>query len=308
MSDCPPVQCSSGTRVALMDRPRQPPGGDPEAGLHWITPGWTALMKVPLIRGRFFTRDDRRGVRLAVLVNQTAARTFWPGQDPIGRPLGMGELGSDTAYVVGVVGDARYGSMQSPPRPDVYVSYYQVPISIRMMLFLHTRGDPRIIANSARKALREVAPGFPVYEIATMEDRLTDSMAYTRFATLLLSLFAGLALALAMMGTYGVISFGVAQRTREVGVRVALGATNRQIMRLVLGKGVGLAAVGTVFGLSTALVVTRFLRSMLYDVEPTDPLTLVAIVIMLMISVIAATWVPARRATGVPVVEALRGS
>jgi len=240
-----------------------------------------------------------------VLVSETAARTFWPDQEPIGRSLSIGD--PDTAYVVGVVGDVLYGSLDQPPGAEVYVSYYQVPFSYRMVFFLKTRVDPVSISLPARLALREVAPGFPVSDVRPLDDQVQIATAYARVSTVLLAIFAALALALATMGTYGVISFAVAQRTREIGVRIALGATAGDVIRLVVGQGIALAAVGGLFGLAAAVGLTRLLRSLLYGVEPTDLLTLVGIVVMLVASVVVASWIPARRAAGIPVVRALRG-
>jgi ABC-type antimicrobial peptide transport system permease subunit len=176
-----------------------------------------------------------------------------------------------------------------------------------MMLFISTRGDPTVLAKPVRNALREVAPGFPMYDVTTMESRVAQTMARARFSATLLSTFAALALVLAAIGTYGVISFGVAQRTREIGVRVALGATSRDVVRLIVGQGVTLACVGTICGLAAAFAVTRVLRSLLFGVEPTDPATLFGIVALLMLAVLAASWIPAKRAAEVPAVQALRG-
>jgi putative ABC transport system permease protein len=305
MADCPPLWACSGSSIVFHDRAASAPGADKGAGTHWITPGWLSLVHVPLIRGRMFTRDDIVGRRRAVLVSEAAARAFWPGQDPLGRALSV--LDADTAYVVGVVGDVLYGSMELPPQPEVYVSYYQVPFSYRMMFFLKTRVDPASVGMAARRALNEVAPGFPVYDIRPLDGQVEAATAYARVSTVLLGIFAVLALALATMGTYGVISFAVAQRTREIGVRIALGATSGDVARLVVGQGIVLAAVGAVFGLAGAFGLTRLLRSLLYGVEPTDPMTLGGIVVILVLSVLAASWLPARRAAGTPVVDALRG-
>jgi ABC-type antimicrobial peptide transport system permease subunit len=220
--------------------------------------------------------------------------------------LRVDQFANDTAYVAGVVADIRFGSIDSLPQPDVYVSYYQLPFTHRMMLFVRTQGDPAALAAPVRSALRDVAAGFPVYDVMSMETRVADATARPRFITVLLGAFAGLALLLAAIGTYGVISFGVAQRTVEIGVRVALGATRRDVVRLVVGQGFALALVGIVCGLAGAFATTRVLRSLLYGVEPTDPATLLGIVAMLVLAVLAASWIPARRAAGVPAIQALR--
>jgi putative ABC transport system permease protein len=180
-------------------------------------------------------------------------------------------------------------------------------MSFRMMLHLRTRGDPAAVAEAARRALREVAPGFPMYDVATMENRIGGSLGQSRFLAQLLSVFALLALVLAAIGTYGVISYGVAQRTREMGVRLALGATSGDVIRLVIRQGIVLAVVGGSIGLGGALVVSSWLQSLLYGVEPGDPATLVGISAILFAAVVIASWMPARRAAKIAPVEALRG-
>jgi putative ABC transport system permease protein len=308
MSDCPPINPGCGTqREAVLATHTPGSEGGPVVGVHWITPAWPTVMRMPLLRGRLFDRNDDQQSRKVVLVSETTARRFWPDQDPVGQFIAnVGTNPHDTLWVVGVVGDVRYGSLDRPPGPDVYISYFQFPMSYRMMFFIRTNGEPTRITNAIRAALREVAPGFPMYETATMEWRIGDSLSYARAATTLLALFASVALILATIGTYGVISFAVAQRKREMGVRLALGATSRDLIRLVVGQGLALGAVGLVCGIAVALVVTRVLRSMLYDVAPTDPATYAGIVGVLAVAIILASLIPARRAAGVPAMTVLR--
>jgi putative ABC transport system permease protein len=303
LADCAPQGgACSGSEFLFPDRPGAAPMG---AGLHWVTSDWNAAMHVPLVRGRLIEPTDRKGTPFVVLVSETAARAFWPGDDALGKRLALDH--GDTARVVGVVGDVRFRGIQSTPRPEVYMSYYQQPMSYRMMLHLRTSGDPGAIAEAARRALREVAPGFPIYDVATLEQRIGGALGEAKFLAQLLSLFAVLALVLATIGTYGVISYAVAQRTREMGVRIALGATARDVIRLVVGQGVALALVGGSIGLAGAIAATRAIRTRLYDVPPADPVTLVGIVLLLALAVLAASWLPARRAASVPAVQALRG-
>ncbi|HEV8449247.1 MAG TPA: ABC transporter permease [Gemmatimonadaceae bacterium] len=304
IADCSPQSggCSV-ENVDVLDRATGPQRIG--TGLHWITPSWTDVLHVPLVRGRSIERSDAIGAPLVVVVSQSAAREFWPSDDAIGKRLIL--HAHDTARVVGVVGDVRFYGVQQPPRPDIYISYYQFPMSFRMMVHMLTAGDPAVVAEPARRALREVAPGFPVYDVASMETRIGSVLAGSRFLAQLLSLFAVLALVLATIGTYGTISYAVAQRTREMGVRIALGATPRDLTRLVVGRGLVLAAAGGAVGLVGASAAVRLIRAQLYGVEPTDPVTLVGIVVLLAIAVVAASWVPARRAAGIPAVEALRG-
>jgi predicted permease len=304
IADCSPLSGGcAGSEIAALDGPAGMQRVS--AGLHWITPGWNDVLRVPLLRGRSIEGADVKGTQAVVVVSQGAAREFWPNADPLGKRLVVN--GNDTALVVGVVGDIRYSGIQSPPRPDVYISYYQFPMSFRMMVHLRTKGDPAAIGETARRALREVAPGFPVSDVATLEARVGGALGEARFLAQLLSVFAVLALVLATLGTYGVISYAVAQRTREIGVRVAIGATARDVVAMVVGQGMKLAAIGGGIGLATALATTRLLRSQLYEVEPSDPVTLVSIIVVLLVAIVVASWIPARRAAGVPAVEALRG-
>ena len=219
--------------------------------------------------------------------------------------VGQGGFWNDTAYVVGVVGDVRYGTVDSLPVPDVYLSYYQSPRG-RMMVYLRTAGDPLALAPAVRRVLRDVAPDAPVYDVRTLPSRVADASAYARFSAMLLALFAVMALVLAAIGVYGVISFAAGQRTREIGLRVALGASPGSVVRLVVGQGLEIALAGLVVGLAGALVATRVLGSMLYDVAPTDPTTYAGIVVLLVAAVLLASWIPARRAAGIQPMEALR--
>jgi predicted permease len=307
LGNCVPLSGGcNGTGLWRRDRPEPPPGEAPEIGIQWATPGWFRTLQVPLKRGRLFTEADRRDTRKVVLVSETAARRIWPGEDPLGKPVSVGQgFYPDTATVVGVVGDVRFGSIDSLPNSEVYLSYYQAPSS-RMVIYLRTSGDPLALVGPARAALRELAPDVPVYDVRTLEDRLADATAYARFSALLLALFAGVALALAAIGVYGVISFGVSQRTREIGVRVALGASRADVTRLVVGQGLGLALAGAALGVAAALAATRVLRSLLYGVAPGDPATFAAIVALLVAAVLVASWLPARRAARVQPAEVLR--
>jgi predicted permease len=306
--DCPPLAggCSE-TVLVHRDRPAVGPNGEPPIGVHWVTSAWFSTMRVPLRKGRVFERTDRLGAQKVVVVNETAANRYWPGQDPIGKPVSVGQGGfyNDTAFVVGVVGDVRYGTLDSLPKPDVYLSYYQSPRG-RMMMFVRTAGDPTTVIAPARRAIAELVPGVPLYDVKPMTDRVADAMGYARFSTMLLAAFAVVALALAALGTYGVISFGVSQRTREIGIRVALGATRSSVVKLIVGQGVRLAVIGGVIGLLGALATTGVLRSMLYGVAPSDKLTLASIIGLLVLAVILASWIPARRAASVDPANALR--
>jgi putative ABC transport system permease protein len=310
LSDCIPVAGScNGTVVWRRDRAPVAAGTEPQVGVHWISANWSTVMGVPLKRGRLFTEADRLGVQKVVVVNETAARRIWPGEDPIGKPVSVGQGGfwPDTARVIGVIGDVRYDGLTTPQTADVYLPYSQSPRA-RLTLFVRTAADPTGIIPAVRRTMGEIAPSVPLYDIRTMDARVADAMSYARFSTVLLGLFAAVALALATMGTYGVISFAVAQRTREIGIRVAIGATRSDVVRLIVGQGVALVAIGAIIGVGAALAATRVLGSLLYDVAPSDPITFGAIVGLLVAAVVAASWIPARRAASVDPTEALRES
>ena len=303
MADCSPQSGGcDGQEVVALDREAGPYGIP--AGVHWVTAEWNEVLRVPLLRGRWIGDADRKGAPAVAVVSQRAARKIWPKKDALGKRLVV--QGRDTVTIVGVVGDVRYFDMRDEPSADVYISYYQFPMSFRMMFLLRTSGDPAAFTESVRRAVREVAPGFPVYDAATLEERIGDALGRARFLAQLLSVFAVFALVLATIGTYGVISYAVAHRTREMGIRIALGATRRDVARLVVGQGIVLAAVGGALGTAGAFVAVRVLRSQLYGVEPSDPVTMVAILVLLMLVVLVASWIPARRASAVPAVDALR--
>jgi predicted permease len=307
LGDCPPLNggCNR-TVITFAGRPPVPLSEAPPLGVHTVTPGWFAALHVPLLRGRLLTDADRMGLPKVVLVSQAAARRYWPNDDPIGKRVSIYQSGfQDGATVIGVVGDVRYNTVDSLPVPDAYISYYQAPRS-GMMLFLRTARDPASVAAAARRAIHEVAPTYPAYDVQPMDARVAAATAQARFSAALLALFAGVALALAVVGIYGVMSFAVVQRTREIGIRMALGADRREVARFVIGEGVALVAAGAVIGLAAALMLTRILRSLLFDVTPSAPATYVAIVVVLGAAAAVASWVPARRAARVDPTEALR--
>ncbi|HTO72902.1 MAG TPA: ABC transporter permease, partial [Gemmatimonadales bacterium] len=308
LTDCAPLSGGcNGTIIDFRDRPPVEAGHQPDIGVHWITPTWPTVMGVPLLRGRLFDSGDRLGSRKVVLINKTAAEKFWPGEDPVGHPVGIGQGGfGDTAYVVGVIGDVRYVSMESPPEPDAYLSYYQSPVP-RMMLFARgSTGNPAALAAPVRAALKELAPDYPLYDVRPMAERVADALAYARFSALVLSLFAAAALALATLGSYGVIAFAVSQRTHEIGVRMALGAGRGDVIRMVLSQGALIAVIGGGVGLIAAAAATRVLDSLLYQVAPSDPETFAVMIAVLTGAIFLASWLPARRAASIQPTEALR--
>jgi len=306
VANCPPLNGGcNGTLITLKDRPPVDPAHSPAVGVHWATPDWFATIRVPLKHGRLFTLADRVGTPKVVVVNETAARQFWPNENPIGKRIGVGQGGfSDGAEVVGIVGDVRQFT-DSLPKPDVYISYYQSPRP-GMMIFVRTNGNPAAVGNAVRRTIHDVAPQLPVYDMQPLATRVAAATAPARFSAVLLGRFAAVALSLAALGIYGVMSLAVSQRTREIGIRMALGADARRVRRMVVAEGARLAGAGALIGLAGSFVCTRVLRTLLFDVKPSDPITYTLIVLLLGTAAIAASWIPARRATRMSPTEALR--
>ena len=279
-------------------------------GLHPATPDHFRTLGIQLVSGRVFTPQDRRGAPRVVVLNETAARRLWPGIDAVGRRMaaasGFFGGGDSLATVVGVVKDVRYGAMDSEAMADVYYPAYQTGFGGFGTIFVRTRGEPLAVRTAVERAIHEVDPALPLYNVMTMEERAGAALARQRFATTLLGCFAGMALVLAAVGLYGVMAFSVAQRTREIGLRMALGADAPRVLRGVLGQGLTLAGVGIGLGLGGALALQRVMSGMLYGVEPTDPVTLAGVSLLMAAAAVVAALLPARRATRVDPMEALR--
>ena len=306
LAQCAPLGggCNK-TLVDLMDRPSVPAQQRPLVEIHWASPGWFATGHVPVRRGRLFGNTDNMAAPKVVVINETAAKLWWPGTDPIGKRVGLGQGGFDKgAEIVGVVGDVRQVA-DSAPKPSVYLSYLQSPRG-SVMIFARTSRDAAAIGPEVRHALRELAPTYPVHDMMPLEERTAAATAQARFSAMLLALCAATALSLAVVGIYGVMSLAVTTRTRELGIRIALGADQGRVRRLVVSEGITLVSVGAAIGLAGALLSTRVLRTLLFDLEPTDPVTYVAIVALITAAALLASWIPARRASRVDPVVALR--
>jgi putative ABC transport system permease protein len=298
ISDCPPLAGGcNGTVIWFRDMPEVPKGTEPEIGMHWVTPDYFKTLRVPLLRGRMFDERDRMDSPKVLIINEAAARAFYPRQNPVGRLVGVGQGGfGDTVQIVGVVANERFETVERPPRPDAFISYAQSPPG-RGMLFVRTSGNSSALVGAIRREIHALDPTLPAYDVRTMEERVSDATARTRLSALLLGIFAAIALCLAAVGIYGVISFTVSQRTREIGIRVALGATRNDVLSLVLRQGLILTVVGVAIGLIGALLSSRILNAMLYDVKPSDPATYIGLALLLGIVASLATLIPALRAT-----------
>jgi putative ABC transport system permease protein len=269
-----------------------------------ITPDYLRTMGINLVAGRAFTAADRPGAPDVVLISESIARTFWSVETAVGKRIGY-PWPSPWLTVVGVVQDVKTDSLNSARTLAVYRPFAQAPLPA-MTLIARTSTDASVIASLVRATVSEIDPNVPVSEVATMDHVVATSMARPRFAMALLSAFAGVALLLGAIGIYGVIAYAVSQRTREIGVRMALGATPANAMWMVLRRGAALTVAGLAIGTVTALGTTRLLSGLLYGVSPTDPATFAAVVVIAGVIATLACYIPARRATRVDPSIALR--
>jgi putative ABC transport system permease protein len=267
-----------------------------------VDAGYFATLGVPLLRGRGFAPADAPGAPDVAIVNDAMARRYWPGQDPLGRQVVMD---GRTMTIVGIVGDVRPLDPDAAAQPEIYWPNRQAARWATYVI-LRTAGDPASVARSARRSLQQLDPDLSVSSFQTLDARFARQLVYPRFVTLLMATFAAIALLLAAVGVYGVIAYGVARRTREIGIQMALGATQGEVVRGFVRQGMLLAAVGVVLGAAGALAVTPVLRGLLAGVQPGDPVTFIAVAVVLLLVALAASYVPARRASGVSAMEALR--
>ncbi|HEY2801980.1 MAG TPA: ABC transporter permease [Chthoniobacterales bacterium] len=270
-----------------------------------VTPGYFAAMKIPLLRGRIFNVGDSSDRAEVALVNAAFARKFWPNENPIGKKIGMGCLNSLCRTVVGVVGDIRHEGLADEPQPETYAPQPQFPLN-SMSLILRTQGDPLRFVPLVRDRVRALDKDQPIALVQTLEDHVSASILQPRLITSLLGVFAGLALLLAAIGVYAMMSYTIAQRTDEIGIRMALGAMRSSIFGLVVRQAMTLVVLGVGLGLAGAFAATRLLNSLLYGVGVYDPLTFCATALLLAVLGFLAAWLPARRATRVDPMEALR--
>jgi putative ABC transport system permease protein len=311
-----PLSGMGGVRPFTVEgRPRQEPGKVPDVQYRMVSPGYFRTMKIPLIRGRDFTSQDEGQASGVVIINQAFQRRYLPDEDPVGKRITLGGFDDQLGEVVGVVGDVRHWWAGTEAEPEMYWAYSQAwlarsPTLSRLRrsltLALRTDGDPQSLIRDVRREVIAVDKALPVTGVRTMEERMGASLAGKRFNTLLLSLFAALALILAVVGLYGVISYTVAERTRDIGVRMALGAQTGDVLRLVIGRGMTLTLAGVGIGLLASFALTRLMKDMLFEVGPTDPLTFVAIAVLLTAAALTACYIPARRASKVDPMVALR--
>jgi putative ABC transport system permease protein len=302
---CAPLAAScANSSLFIVGRAVPRPGEAPGIMRHYVGPDHFRTLGVPVLRGRAFANTDRAGRPAVAIVNETAARRFWPNGNPIGARIwfGGGSLWNSpdsTLEVIGVVGDVPYQEGdERRARPAVYTSYLQFTYATRTVL-VRTTGDPAATLGAVRGAVRSVDPDLAVYDLGLLTEQLGGAWAKQRFTSIVLATFAALALILAATGVFGVVASLVSERTREIGIRIALGATPADVGRLVVRQGMRLPALGLVVGVALAVPASRALRGLLYGVSPTDPRVLVLVVVVLAGVALAATVVPALRATRV---------
>ena len=295
----------------IQGRPPKSPHEYVMANYRVVSPGYLATMGIPLLKGRMITDADREGAPTVVVINATMARAYFPNEAPLGKYLQLGATpDKDTPWmeIVGVVGDVKQ-SLASEAPTEMYVPYRQgdrvLPV-FGLSLVLRTSNDPRSLAGSLAGAVHEIDANQPLVKFRTMEENMAASVAQPRFRTVLLAILAGLALLIAAVGIYGVMSFAVTQRTREIGTRIALGSTPAQVFKLVIRDGLRLTLIGVVLGLIAGAAFARYLSSLLFRVGAVDPLAIAVVTVLLIAVALTACYIPARRATRVDPTVALR--
>lgn len=286
------------------------PGRSPVAGVNVLTADYFDTLGIPLLGGRTFQPSDHLDAPPVAVVNVEMARQFFDGENPLGQRLTFHDPGDEDlewVTVVGLVGDVRHEGLENPVRPEIYLPYSQNPWRFATFLIRAESGDPMNLAPRVREAILTVDPLQPVDSFTTLAETVHGSLAERRFLLLLIGVFAGLALLLATLGLYGIVSHLVTQRTREIGVRMALGADRTRMLLSVVGRGLTLAGLGVALGLAAALALVRGLESLLYGVRPFDPLAFAAVCFVLLAAASAAAFVPARRAASVDPAVALKG-
>jgi putative ABC transport system permease protein len=293
--------------IAVEGIPDPQPNQWPDVVVRVISPKYFQTMGIPLVMGRDFTQHDNASGRKVVIVTEKTARHYWPGQNPIGKRLKPGTTASKQPWweVIGVVKDVRQNDFVAEPKMQMYMPHAQVQSFAANALVVRSKVEPLSLAASVRNQVWEIDPDQPVSEIRTMQEIVAGAVARQRFSMVLLGVFAGLALVLAAVGIYGVMSYSVAQRTREIGIRMALGAQRTDVLKITVTQGLKLVGFGLLIGLAVALVLTRVMASLLFRISATDPITFVAISLVLLAVAILASYVPALRATKVDPIIAL---
>jgi len=289
--------------VARADRPAPPPGQSPSVLYRVVDPEYFDTMRIPLIGGRVFQPTDRAEGQRVAIVSRTMADQLWPGEDPLGRPLRVNTFG--TATIVGIVADVRSQVLSAAAQPELYVPHAQTTARTVTYVVKSSLPAPQVLS-AARDVIRRFDTRLPLIFPGSMDELVDQQLARPRFYLVLIGLFAVLAVVLAAIGIYGVVAFVVTQRTKEIGVRMALGASQREVVTLMVWHGLKPAIAGMAIGLAIAFALGRVIRGLLYEVRPNDPVTFVGVSAVLLAVVLIACAIPARRASVIPPADALR--
>jgi putative ABC transport system permease protein len=292
--------------LRVEDHPLPEGAALPSVDWRLVTPGYFEAMRIRLVRGRYFTDRDGDTAPHVAIVNQTLAEAYWPDQDPIGKRIRGGFEGKEWVPIVGVVGDVKEQGLDTPTHLEMYRPYEQATFISALTVMVETEAEPAGLAAAIRGEVWAIDKDVPIANIQPLARVVSESLARRRATMLLLAVFAGVALLLASVGIYGVVAYGVAQRTQEIGIRMALGASSRDVLRLVIGQGMRLIFAGVALGLGGAWATTRALESLLFGTSATDGLTFAAVASLLALVALLACYVPARRATRVDPMVALR--
>jgi predicted permease len=277
--------------------------GRPTIHSFQVSPSYFATMRIPIVRGRGFNEFDRAGSEPVVMISAAAARAFWANDDPVGQRIRLGTQPWMT--IVGVSGDVHHRRLDEPPQPILYQTLEQAS-NLSLALLVRTRGPQPDVGEILAREVRAVDPNLPLYSVRTMDDLLARAVAQRQFLMRMVAVFGATAIGLALLGLYAVISYAVSQRTREIGIRIALGARQIDVSQLVLLQGMWVTGAGMVVGLVVALPLSQFMRSQIFGVRPFDPGTLVGAVLVMGVTAIVAVYLPARRAARIDPIRALR--
>ena len=304
ISSALPLNPSRRSPMLPEGQPQVPMGQRPILNIQTISPGYAKVMRVPLLRGREFTGHDDAAAPGVAIVNQAVVRRYWPNDNPLGKRIWLGQR-PQPVEVVGVLGDLRNTNLQSDAVPEVILPFPQLPWQL-LYVSVRTAGDPQGLASAIRRQIAAVDKNQPLTKLQTMEELIGSARSQQRFTLLLLGVFSATALILAIVGIYGVVAYSVAQRTEELGIRMALGADQSQVLKLVVGQGLWLVAAGIGIGIAGALALTRLMTSLLYETSATDPIAFTSSALLFVAVAVLASYLPARRATRIDPRETLR--
>ena len=305
ISSALPPTPTRGASILAEGQPVVPVAQRPGVYIETISPDYAKVLRVALERGREFTPEDNQTTPTVAMVNQTLVRRFWPNENPLGKHIWIGPI-AKPVEVVGVFGDEKNNGLSEDTAPEVFLPFPNLPWSHLRLSLRSAGGDPMALVSAVRQRLAQIDSDQPITEVQTLEQILAGARAQSRFIVALFGIFAGVALTLAIVGIYGVISYAVAQRTQELGIRMALGATQGDVLKLVIGRGLTLAGTGIAIGLIAPFTLTRLMSSLLYQVSPADPLTIIGSAILFLVAALLASYIPARRAMRIDPADALR--